>query len=366
VTAKRGARPLNFDKAPFPWFGGKSKAAPAVWSALGDVAHYTEPFAGTLAVLLGRPHEPNRKYHSETVNDLDGFLVNVWRSIQMSPDATAEAASWPVTEADVHARHVALLKWRQDRNLERMMSDPLWHDPVMAGWWLYGQCSWIGSGWCSGSGPWWPGDDGVLIKRPRGAGAGINRQLPHLSDDGMGVHRPSMREAGPDHHSIVMPNLGEWFRHLSARLRHVRVLNGSWQRACTKGALKILTVRGGKSGHFAGVFLDPPYRVTNTRADGLYSEDDGDNVSAAVQKWCIEFGKHEWLRTVLAGFDGEHDVLLDHGWTAVEWFKGGFLQGGMGNISKTGDHQQRKERLWLSPACLTGEEAQVGMLGVDL
>lgn len=37
----------NLSKAPFPWFGGKRKAASAVWDALGDVDHYVEPFAGT-------------------------------------------------------------------------------------------------------------------------------------------------------------------------------------------------------------------------------------------------------------------------------------------------------------------------------
>ena len=37
-------------KTPFPWWGGKSDAAPAVWAALGDVPHYLEPFAGSLAV----------------------------------------------------------------------------------------------------------------------------------------------------------------------------------------------------------------------------------------------------------------------------------------------------------------------------
>ena len=40
-------------KAPFPWFGGKSQAAPLVWSLLGDVDHYVEPFAGALGVGLG-------------------------------------------------------------------------------------------------------------------------------------------------------------------------------------------------------------------------------------------------------------------------------------------------------------------------
>lgn len=40
-------------RAPFPWFGGKSRAAPLIWEALGDVRNYVEPFAGSLAVLLG-------------------------------------------------------------------------------------------------------------------------------------------------------------------------------------------------------------------------------------------------------------------------------------------------------------------------
>ncbi len=121
-------------KAPFPWFGGKARAAGEVWAALGDVDHYVEPFAGSLAVLLGRPHRANRTYHSETVNDADGLLVNAWRSIALSPEATAEAASWPVAEADLHARHLALVRWREDHQLEHLMGDPAWHDPTMAGW----------------------------------------------------------------------------------------------------------------------------------------------------------------------------------------------------------------------------------------
>ena len=94
------------NKAPFPWFGGKSKAAPVVWSLLGDVVHYVEPFAGALGVLLERPHPCNRTYYSETINDLDGFVVNAWRAMQMQPEATAKAASWPVTEAEIGRAHV--------------------------------------------------------------------------------------------------------------------------------------------------------------------------------------------------------------------------------------------------------------------
>lgn len=62
------------------------------------------------------------------------------------------------------------------------------------------------------------------------------------------------------------------------------------------------------------------------------------------------------VRIVLAGFDTEHEVLeREHGWTCVEWFRGGFLKGGMGKQSEKGTSQKR-ERLWLSPNCLGQEE----------
>lgn len=74
-------------KAPFPWFGGKSRVAPQVWAAFGDVPNYVEPFFGSGAVLLGRPHEPG----IETVNDLDGFVANAWRALAHDPE---EVAYW--------------------------------------------------------------------------------------------------------------------------------------------------------------------------------------------------------------------------------------------------------------------------------
>ena len=65
-------------KAPFPYFGGKGRAAPIIWRALGDPSGYVEPFAGSAAVLLARPEFKGRRV--ETLNDLDGWLVNVWRA----------------------------------------------------------------------------------------------------------------------------------------------------------------------------------------------------------------------------------------------------------------------------------------------
>jgi site-specific DNA-adenine methylase len=369
-------------KAPFPWFGGKSKAAPLVWSLLGDVDHYVEPFAGSLAVLLNRPHPCNRPYHSETVNDLDGFIVNTWRALVRDPDAVAEAASWPVTELDKTARQIALLRWRDEVALDRLAGDPHWCDPIMAGWWLWAVAVQIGA--FAGDGPWTADPvTGRIVKMPRRRSEpGVSRDLPHLANDGRGVNGPTLREPGvfrdrphlsnngqgvnhsdlrepgvcpsddfapddisaDDFHPMTMPKLRAWFALLQARLRHVRIVNGDWSRVCTVGASHTLSVR---RGGVAGFFLDPPY-ANDIRARGVYAHDDG-GVTEAVREWCLTAGDNPKNRIVLAGFDTEHIALEAHGWRVYEWFKkDSLLAGGYGN-------QQHRERLWASPHCLHPE-----------
>lgn len=357
----------NLEKAPFPYFGGKADAAKAVWSALGDVEHYVEPFAGSLAVLFRRPHPHGRTYYSETVNDLDGLLVNVWRSLKLSPEETADAASWPVTEADLHARHLALVRWRENTPLERLMADPDWHDAKMAGWWIWGASCWIGSGWCSGAGGWVE-RDGLLvrakdqpgIKRQRphvsnnGQGVnhpgtrepGISRQIPHVGDNRKGVNHADTREPGPD---IVRAEVRRWFAYLSDRLRDVRILNGDWKRAVGSGVVRTLTVRKGRG--VSGIFLDPPYG--ETRDANIYAHDDS-TLHVAVRKWCLANGADPELRIVLAGYDTEHTELEERGWRTIEWYKTGLFKGGY--AKQGGQTQQHRERLWLSPHCLSSSE----------
>lgn len=364
----------TYNKTPFPYWGGKSDAAEAVWEALGDVVHYVEPFAGSLAVLLRRPHPTNRPYHSETVNDLDGLLVNAWRGIAYAPDEVAHHASWPVSEADLMARHLALVAWKNEKNVERLMADPDFFDAKMAGWWVWGSSSWIGSGWCTGTGSWTVGGDGRITKatrnrdgvprqiphvssndqgvsHPSSREGGVSRQVPHLSKDGQGVNAPGIREGGveleSEFHPLTMPETLNWMRFLSARLRHVRIINGSWERVCTSGVLKTLSVRQ-KSG-VAGVFLDPPYD-NDVRTEGLYAHDSG-HVATDAREWCKVNGSDPMYRIVLAGYDTEHTELESLGWRVVEWFKPGFLKGGMGNQSDKGS-SQRRERLWISPHCI--------------
>ena len=83
-------------KTPSLWSGGKADAAPAVREVLGDVDHYVEPFAGSLAVPCAVPTKRTAPYHSETVNDLDGLFLQRMALDSGSPEATADAASWPV------------------------------------------------------------------------------------------------------------------------------------------------------------------------------------------------------------------------------------------------------------------------------
>ncbi len=66
-----------------PWFGGKRTLAPAIIEELGKHQVYWEPFCGSLAVLFSK-----EKTRSETVNDLNGDLINLVRVV--ASDAAPE------------------------------------------------------------------------------------------------------------------------------------------------------------------------------------------------------------------------------------------------------------------------------------
>jgi DNA adenine methylase len=184
-------------RAPFPWFGGKSRAALLIWERLGDPPNYVEPFFGSGAVMFGRPARAG----IETVNDLDCYVANFWRAVTRDPEAVAHYADWPVNEADLHARHTWLVGRRAFR--ERMKTKPDYFDAKVAGWWVWGICQWIGGEWCIGfrrrgrtnAGRAARGihAGGIWRKRPKlgghGLGSGVHRSRPNLGQFGNGVHR---------------------------------------------------------------------------------------------------------------------------------------------------------------------------------
>ena len=87
---KIGNGPL---KAPFPYFGGKSRVADIVWSRFGDVRNYVEPFFGSGAVLLARPpeHFEGDTQRIETANDINGNEGNVRAHTLSRLDSFVEA-----------------------------------------------------------------------------------------------------------------------------------------------------------------------------------------------------------------------------------------------------------------------------------
>jgi hypothetical protein len=313
--------------APFPYFGGKRRAAPRIWQALGDPSGYVEPFAGSAAVLLARPAFTGRRV--ETLNDADGWLVNAWRAIQLSPAEVAWHAWGPVAEIDYHARLAWLQQWRTPDLVAWLEGDPEAHDAKAAGWWLYVLACGIGDPF--GPGPWRV-VDGHLRNLPHlgDAGKGVNRELPHLGNAGQGVNRelPHLGDAGQG-------QLQSYLRSLASRLQRVRITCGSWERVVTPSV-----TRSGAGGDGArAVFLDPPYATSGD----LYAHAGGD-VAIAVREWCI--GAPRELRVILCGYDNEHSDLQRHGWTVTEGKAGG------GAGYSVNRFNGRRERLWLSPACI--------------
>lgn len=334
--------------APFPYFGGKSRACETVWAALGDPDNYVEPFAGSAAMLLGRP-SPGKV---ETINDADGFVANFWRAVSRDPEAVALHADWPVNETDLVARHSWLVRHGAELRA-RLEADPDHFDAKIAGWWCWGACAWMGSGWCSGRGPWvHDGErlvdrreesmderlDGISRRLPGLArGKGINRQIPRLSG-AQGINR-SMADTG---HATRGDFIREWFNLLRARTRDVRVACGDWSRVLTDSVTRIHGL--------TGVFLDPPY----TKGDMDYAAGGcGGELAGKVRDWCAANGSDPAFRVVICGHAGEHDALLPLGWTARGWTaRLGYAR------SEEARQNSAGETVWCSPHCVPERHKQ--------
>lgn len=320
--------------APFPYFGGKSRAADQVWAAFGDVANYVEPFAGSAAMLLAAPDGKR----VETINDADGMVANFWRAVSHDPEGVAHWGDWPCIEADLEARHAWLVN-RADR-LRWQLEDPDFYDAKIAGWWCWGACNWIGSGWCEGKGPHMTNGAHIFDARKLphlgDAGRGINRQLPHLGNAGLGINRqlPHLSAGRGECYSRTA-FIREWMAALHERLRDVRVTCGDWSRVVKDS----VTTRHG----LTGVFLDPPYTkgAMQYAAGGV-----GTELPMRVQAWCADNGDNPLLRIVLCGHAGEHDALLARGWHTRWWT----ARKGYAATTEARENAA-SETLWCSPHC---------------
>jgi hypothetical protein len=245
-----------------------------------------------------------------------------------------------------------------------MHDDPDYYCSRTAGYWIYGLCSWIGTGWCNGT---WHGRDheenkgtglcnggsklphiasgrginrqlpqlcsgsGINRKIPQlGGGCGINRHLPHISA-GQGINRqvPSNCESRRE---FLIQMMGE----LSDRMRDVRVCCGDWKRIMNHA----------QSGYFKGntaIFLDPPYQAEDRCK--TYAHDDFD-VGKDAAAWAIEHGHRLDLRIAYCGYEGSVEFPPD--WVCVPWK----ANGGYSGIAGKANENRNRERIWFSPGCL--------------
>ncbi len=398
-------------KAPFPYYGGKRKVADMVWERLGEVAHYIEPFAGSLAVLLARPHKPR----IETVNDTDCFLTNFWRCVRDLPAShrwlvgvtkpEPKPADWAHSD---EAWLAACEVFRGTPNAsartfrEHLRNDPDYRDPLYAARWVWGICQWIGGGWCQTRDGEYT-DDATHDRRPLIGGfeaqTGLPanwERLPNMDKGqpagGRGVHGAgdidplnSCSEAmpvfdqcrttgrgvhgvGEQDHALTegRPQLADAFdvgrgvhSHKAAGTMESRLRFLERWFLALADRLRLVRVCCGDWKRvcnsesvttrlgICGIFLDPPYGVKAERDNRLYGTDSL-TVADDVRAWCIENQANPKMRICLAGYEDEHLELSEkHGWTMVAWESKGY-----GSRTEKGKENQKKERLWFSPHCL--------------
>lgn len=333
-------------RAPFPYFGGKYAVAPYVWRRFGRVKQYVEPFCGSAAVLLANPDPANL----EVIGDANCYVANFWRALKFGAGELWKWADYLVSHVDQMARHRWLTEPERVRSLRAsLLADPEWPgDPQVAGWWVWGQCSWIGSGWCEKSDP--GGDPLPQVSRRamgldaaapaleqipflghqgrglQSAGTNGTGQVPHLSSAGQGLQvvsekKPHVQNAG---RRAQRPGQDPeaWLTTLANRLARVRVICGSWDRCLNH--------------HYGAddtaVFLDPPYRG--------YEAPYGDMACdlGALATWCRE---NQHLKVALCGHAGDYDLP---GWHEVAWSRRRKTYGGDGTTDL--------EAIWFSPVCL--------------
>lgn len=287
-------------KAPFPYAGGKSRVSEIIWKGFGALENYVEPFAGSLAVLLGNPSPAK----IETVNDLDSHISNFWRAIANDPEQVAKFANYPVHETELHARHNYLINLDLKNKLENNVD---YYDSKAAGYWIYGMSASIGNNWL----------------QPKGLKA-----APLLSSAGGGIQ-------GLTKDPLI------WFKEIQERIKRVRVCSGDWKRVITP-SVTYNNVGISKLG-VTGVFMDPPYSKSNR--EKVYTSDNNQiDIYSEVCEWAINNVKSN-MRIIVCGY--ENDYKFPDDWQIYSWKGNGM--GNLGNIQ--GKENLSRERIYFSPNC---------------
>lgn len=289
-----------------------------------------------------------------------------------------------------------------------MKADPAYYDAQIAGWWVWGQCLWIGSGWCQR--PEWTGrgvgaaaNRGVHNKRMSGTGngqgVGVHRvgivphakrpklrergndgvrhqfdrnahgtahqkRRPHLTNNqggassnrrwqgggqggGSGVHAPRLSQQAPAHNNGYGNGaLSVAVERSGGLYEYLNALSVRLRRVrvCCGDWKRVLTPSVTTYVGLCGVLLDPPY--SHEMRERCYSEDH--DIGSDVRTWAIEHGDDPEFRIALCGYEGEHE--MPDTWECVPWkAHGGYAR------TERGKENRERERIWFSPHCLEAE-----------
>jgi DNA adenine methylase len=309
---------------PFSYFGGKRLIAPTVWELLGNPQSYIEPFGGSLAVLLARPL-PIAQNVQETVNDIDGLLVNLWRALRQEPDTIAVWFDRPVAEADLIACHNYLVE-NESRIRDLVLSHPDACDVQAAAYYLYTLTYRVA----------FTMSNKILhVMKPK--------QIIRPNYQALLVRDYDMRRA------IFDKKGTERLFAIARRIRYVRILCGDWKR-CFTGRYWY-EASGGRRPLTVGVYMDPPYADTN-RSD-VYRHESYE-VAYEAMEWCLAHAHEPWMRIVFSSYDEFLkppwcERLAAGGWRVLNWKK---ANGGYSNTGKNKVNTNcYREFLYISPNC---------------
>jgi len=367
-------------------FGNKQSIGELCWQIFGNPDLYIEPFAGALGVYLNRPPERDSEHiRTEVLCDYSALITNVWRSLKLRPERTAEFCSDGSKMADYHARHKWLMEYDKGALYERLVADPYYCDPEAAGVYIWLLSNAIGGHSELENNPRGCAADTERktlqgIPHASGAGKGVNalRRIPHASNAGTGVCMGAYARGGvhiceeplgpgAEPHGIIggrYYGVLEQFEKLQERLADTDIMCADFM-SMLDNPCRFLTHSQISRRTNCAVFLDPPY---NLGGDYLYGNLDVSRIHAPLVEWCInherifktckvadrEIDTVGYIRVILTAHEGEYDELLDYGWHKIE----GKTINGYSHLSADEEKLSGagREAIYLSPQAWTQYE----------
>lgn len=296
----------------FKYFGNKRRVTSIVWSRLDAKSkYYYEPFAGSLAMLLGRPSV----HGVEVANDISGLVVNFFRACRDNEEKVLKHADTFKSHADLVAKLLHVFTIENELN-SRLMADKDYCDHEAAGCWMYGINYSIRGSILKQKGPWVKGEEGKLVKASGGEGA--TKGKPIISQ---------RRIFDKD-----------YFKALKRRLEKVTIYCGDWRTIIPPSFVDD-----------TAIFLDPPYTVVG-RDQNLYKGDvrgETDKVHEECMQWAIDTANKSKARIAYAGYD---DMGFPRDWECVAWDTKSTINNSNKKTKETASNTKR-ERLYFSPSC---------------